>query len=88
MRIDDYELEAVPEGHFLFTRHRDQPGVVGALGGILGRENINISRMQVGVSGDPNMAIALISTSASLSAAAMDEIRSLPPIEQALEFEL
>ena len=32
----------------LFTRHDDCPGVVGALGGILGRENINISRMQVG----------------------------------------
>lgn len=88
VRIDDYELEAVPEGHFLFTRHQDQPGVVGAVGGILGRENINISRMQVGIGGDPDMAVALISTSASLSATAMDEIRSLPPIEQALEFEL
>ncbi len=83
VRIDDYELEAVPEGHFLFTRHRDQPGVVGALGGILGRENINISRMQVGVSGDPNMAIALISTSASLSAAAMDETCRCQPLDRA-----
>jgi len=88
VRIDGYDVEAVPEGNFLFTRHRDQPGVVGALGSILGRENINISRMQVGMGEDPNMAIALISVSASLSATAMDEIRSLPPIEQALSFEL
>ena len=88
VRIDDYDVEAVPEGHFLFTRHHDQPGVVGALGGILGRENINISRMHVGVGNSGETAIALISISAPLSAAALAEIKALPPIEQAVEFEL
>lgn len=88
VRIDDYDVEAIPEGHFLFTRHHDQPGVVGALGGILGRENINISRMHVGVGETSENAIALISTSAPLSASALAEIRALPPIEQAVEFEL
>lgn len=88
VRIDDYHLEAVPEGHFLFTRHHDRPGVVGALGSILGRENINISRMNVGVDGDAAMAIALISISAPLSEKAMTEIRALSPIHQAVEFEL
>lgn len=34
------------------------------------------------------MAIALISISAPLSAKAMAEIRELPPIQQAVEFEL
>jgi D-3-phosphoglycerate dehydrogenase len=88
VRIDDYDVEAVPEGHFLFTRHHDQPGVVGALGGILGRENINISRMHVGIGESSETAIALISTSAPLSASALAEIRALQPIEQAVEFEL
>jgi D-3-phosphoglycerate dehydrogenase len=88
VRIDDYDVEAVPQGHFLFTRHHDQPGVVGALGGVLGRENINISRMHVGVGDTSETAIALISTSAPLSASALAEIRALPPIEQAVEFEL
>jgi D-3-phosphoglycerate dehydrogenase len=88
VRIDDYQVEAVPEGRFLFTRHQDRPGVVGTLGGILGRENINISRMNVGVDGDAAMAIALISISAPLSESAMAEIRALSPIHQAVEFEL
>jgi D-3-phosphoglycerate dehydrogenase len=88
VRIDDYDVEAVPQGHFLFTRHHDQPGVVGALGGILGRENINISRMHVGVDDTSEAAIALISISAPLSPSALAEIRALPPIEQAVEFEL
>ncbi len=88
VRIDDFDVEAIPEGHFLFTRHHDQPGVVGAIGGILGRENINIHRMHVGVGHSSETAIALIGTSASLSPGALAEIRALPPIEQALEFEL
>jgi D-3-phosphoglycerate dehydrogenase len=88
VRIDGYDVEAIPKGNFLFTRHQDQPGVVGALGSILGRENINISRMQVGKGDDPDTAIALISTSAALSPAAMEEIRSLPPIERAVGFAL
>jgi D-3-phosphoglycerate dehydrogenase len=88
VRIDGYDVEAVPEGTFLFTRHRDEPGVVGALGSILGREKINISRMQVGIGEDPTMAIALISISAPLPAAAMEEIRSLEPIKQVVSFEL
>jgi D-3-phosphoglycerate dehydrogenase / 2-oxoglutarate reductase len=88
VRIDDYEVEAVPKGRFLFTRHQDRPGVVGALGGILARENINISRMNVGVVGDATMAIGLLSISAPLPESAMAEIRALSPIRQAVEFEL
>ena len=88
VRIDDYHVEAVPEGHFLFTRHHDRPGVVGALGGILGRDNINISRMHVGVGDKSAMAIGLIRISAPLSSAAIAEIRAIPSIDQAMEIEL
>ncbi len=88
VRIDDYRVEAIPDGHFLFTRHRDRPGVVGALGGILGRENINIRRMHVGTDGDSCDAIALIGVSAHLPERAMQEIRALPQVIEALEFTL
>ena len=88
VRIDGYDVEAVLEGQFLFTRHHDQPGVVGSLGSILGRENINISRMHVGLGDSDATAIALINISAPLSAMAMDEIKALPPVEQAVEFKL
>lgn len=90
VRIDSYDVEAVPKGHFLFTRHLDQPGVVGALGGILARERINISRMHVGVDGNggSGRAIALISIATPLSDTALAEIQALPAIEQAVAFEL
>ncbi len=88
VRIDDYLVEAVPEGHFLFTRHRDQPGVVGALGSILGRENVNIQRMHVGIDGSADYAIALLGVSRALPQKVLSEIRALPQIIEALEFTL
>ena len=91
VRIDSYDVEAVPKGHFLFTRHSDQPGVVGALGGILAREGINISRMHVGVDASGHgggLAIALISTSAPLSPLTVTEILALPAIAEVASFEL
>jgi D-3-phosphoglycerate dehydrogenase len=88
VRIDEYDVEAVPEGHMLFTRHDDRPGVVGALGSILGRENINISRMQVGNASDKSEAIALIGVSAPLSERALAEIQALPAIRQVVQFTL
>jgi D-3-phosphoglycerate dehydrogenase / 2-oxoglutarate reductase len=86
--IDDYHVEAVPEGCLIFTRHDDRPGVVGALGGILGRENINISRMQVGTAEGRSEAIALVGVSSPLPAKALDEVRAIPAIRQAIQIEL
>jgi D-3-phosphoglycerate dehydrogenase len=88
VRIDEYDVEAVPEGHMLFTRHDDRPGVVGALGSILGRENINISRMQVGNANGTSEAIALIGISTALSEGAIAEIQALPAIRQVVQFTL
>jgi len=88
VRIDDYDVEAVPEGQILFTRHDDRPGVVGALGGILGREGINISRMEIGSAEGKAEAISLIGISAPLSEQVMSEIRALTPIRQAVQIEL
>lgn len=88
VRIDGYEVEAVPDGHMLFTRHEDRPGVVGALGGILGRESINISRMQIGVADNASEAISLIGISRPLPAAVLDEVRAHPAIKQAVQISI
>jgi D-3-phosphoglycerate dehydrogenase len=88
IRVDDYRVEAVLEGYLIFTRHDDQPGVVGALGSILGRENINISRMQIGIAEGRAEAIALIGVSAPLSPKVLEEVRAIPAIRQAIQIQL
>ena len=43
IRIDGYRVEAAPEGYFLMLHNRDVPGVVGAIGTMLGESGINIA---------------------------------------------
>jgi D-3-phosphoglycerate dehydrogenase len=47
VEIDGFEIDAIPEGPMLLTRHRDVPGMVGRIGTILGEADVNISTMQV-----------------------------------------
>lgn len=47
VRIDDFMLEAIPEGCTLLIHNHDRSGVVGHVGTILGQAGINISRMQL-----------------------------------------
>ena len=47
VQIDDFEIDAVPAGTLIVTRHRDIPGMVGRVGTVLGEDGVNISSMQV-----------------------------------------
>ena len=47
VRVDDFMLEAIPEGWTLLLQNHDQSGVVGYVGTVLGDAGINISRMQL-----------------------------------------
>lgn len=88
VRINAYEVEAFLEGHILMTRHQDKPGVMGALGTLLGGAGINISRMQLGVVPDTDRAIAVFQTARSPGAAVLQQIQALPAIDKALQIEL
>jgi D-3-phosphoglycerate dehydrogenase / 2-oxoglutarate reductase len=50
VRIGRYWTEFVPEGYILFCRNPDQPGMIGRVGAILGRAQVNIRHMDVGPS--------------------------------------
>ena len=45
--LDGYDIDLVADGHLLFFRYADRPGVVGAVGSILGELGVNIAAMQV-----------------------------------------
>jgi D-3-phosphoglycerate dehydrogenase len=48
VRVNDFWFEIEPTGtYLLFTEHKDQPGMIGAVGTIMGSAGINISQMQV-----------------------------------------
>jgi D-3-phosphoglycerate dehydrogenase len=44
----DLNIEFTPEGFVLVISYEDRPGMVGRIGSILGRLNVNIASMHVG----------------------------------------
>ena len=50
VRVGRYWSEFIPEGHILFCRNPDQPGMIGRVGTVLGKAGVNIRHMDVGPS--------------------------------------
>ena len=48
MRLDEYDFDALPEGHMLFYINEDVPGIIGRVGTIMGACNVNIAQMSCG----------------------------------------
>jgi D-3-phosphoglycerate dehydrogenase len=79
-RINEYRFEAVPEGPILIVHNDDKPGVIGAVGTLLGARGINISRMQLGLVKERAAAVALWSIDAPAGDAVLSEMRALPNV--------
>ena len=45
--VDQFDLDLPPTDNLLFLRYTDRPGIVGAVGNILGTAKVNIAGMQV-----------------------------------------
>jgi D-3-phosphoglycerate dehydrogenase len=48
VRIDGFRVDAVPHGRILIARNRDEPGVIGFIGSVLGENDVNIAGMYNG----------------------------------------
>lgn len=60
LKIDVYNVNFVPEGHYVISLHEDKPGVIGRVGTLFGKNNINIAGMIVGRSGSKPGGIQLM----------------------------
>jgi D-3-phosphoglycerate dehydrogenase / 2-oxoglutarate reductase len=80
VRVDDFMLEAIPEGPTILLRNHDRPGVVGQVGTVLGETGINISRMQLGLVPERGEAAMLVNVSPMPSPAVMERLRNLPNV--------
>jgi D-3-phosphoglycerate dehydrogenase len=80
VRVDDFMLEAIPEGPTILIYNHDQPGVVGQLGSILGEAGLNISRMQLGLVPERSEAAMLVNVTPMPGDDVMERLRSLPHV--------
>ena len=88
VRVDDFYLEAVPEGFILILRNRDVPGVVGTVGTLLGNNGINIAGMELGRSEKGGNAISFIHVDEAVTKKALQDLRDHPQIVSAEQVRL
>jgi D-3-phosphoglycerate dehydrogenase len=88
VRLNDFLIEAIPEGHILLVNNDDRPGVIGNIGTALGSRNINIATMQFGRDQMGGNAISLLHLDVPLPPGMLGEILRLPNIISVRRIEL
>lgn len=74
VRLRDLHIEFIPEGHILVLSYEDRPGMVGKIGSILGRHNVNIASMHVGRRTRRGGAIVVLLLDEAVSPEVMEEV--------------
>ena len=67
IKIDGFDLDLPPSEHLLILRYTDRPGVVGAVGNLLGKSGVNIAGMQVARSAAGGEALMAITVDSAIS---------------------
>lgn len=82
-KINGFPINLTPQRYMLFTSHKDQPGMVAKVAGILGNFDINISTMSVARSGAREEAVMVMGLDDALSPRLVSEVGSAPGIHMA-----
>jgi D-3-phosphoglycerate dehydrogenase len=77
VRINGFNLEAIPKGHMLFLFNRDQPGVLGSIATFIGENNVNIGRLYLGRKKIGESALALIQIDQPMSDETLSALAAL-----------
>lgn len=88
VNIDQFSIDLNPKGHMLLIQHRDQPGVIGQVGTVLGNHNINIATMQVGRETVGGQAIMMIRIDKSAPKNVLETLNELNMIEAITDIDL
>ena len=82
--FNDFRIDLVPHGTFLMSWHADRPGVIGAIGTLLGQKNINIASMQVGRDRPRGDAVMILSVDDPVPESIQADIRRIPGMADVL----
>jgi D-3-phosphoglycerate dehydrogenase len=77
VRIDRYFVETSPEGYMLIIKNRDKPGLIGNLGTLLGKAQINIAGMSNGRDEPGGMAITVVNIDQPVPPAVLADVKRL-----------
>jgi len=88
VEINGFLFDLTPEGKLLLIRNFDVPGVIGKLGSILGKYNVNIAGFQLGRTEKGKEAKGVILVDDDVPEGALQEIREIPEILEVKQINL
>jgi len=93
LQVDGIYCEATLAGNLVFMKNNDVPGVIGNVGTILGKNQINIANFSLGRRdeptrpGEPLEAVAVVSTDAPVPEKVLAQLRENPAVKLAKSVE-
>jgi len=83
VRLNSQPVEIVPEGVLFLMNNKDTPGMVGQIGSLMGRNQVNIASMSLHRDDAGGQALTVLNLDSVPPPALMDEIRKDPNITNA-----
>lgn len=74
VRVYEFDLDIAPADHMAFFNYEDRPGVIGAVGTILGEGGINIASMEVGRKEAGGVALMCLTVDSPIPPEVLDRI--------------
>jgi len=75
VKIDQFHVDAIPEGYMLVAHNKDVPGIIGKIGTILGSNNINIAAMTFGREKRGGKTLSVLNVDSPIPEKVLAEIR-------------
>ena len=90
VQLGGFRLESYLDGVLMIFEHEDVPGIIGSVGTIFGKHDVNIAQMSVGRAGDSpgGESIGVLNLDVLPSDEAMAEVRAHPHISKATVIKL
>ncbi|MCW2866340.1 MAG: phosphoglycerate dehydrogenase, partial [Marmoricola sp.] len=76
VEVDGFVVDLEPTEHLAFLRYPDRPGMVGILGGVLGRAGVNIAGMQVSRNERGGEALVAHAVDSAVTPTTLEEVRT------------
>lgn len=78
--VDNFTFEVIPDGHMLYLINEDQPGVIGAIGTLLGQHKVNISQFELSRNMPGGRAMSIIRVDTPISRELLEQLNHVPNI--------
>jgi len=81
VKINEFYVDCVPEGNMLIVFNKDVPGIIGQIGTIFGRNNINVASVSFGREEKGGKAVSVWNVDSDVPRGVLEELKAAKNVE-------